>query len=114
MEQVDAAHFEPKRIVPEKKEAGFSRILSGPPESAAMHAGLVRLRPGETVGVHSTERKEELIIVLEGRGDFVVSGRKPVEIREGTFFYCPPDTEHDVHNTGTAILKYVYVVSRAV
>jgi mannose-6-phosphate isomerase-like protein (cupin superfamily) len=28
--------------------------------------------------------------------------------------YCPPSTEHDVFNTGTTTLRYVYVVSRAV
>ncbi len=105
--------MEPKLIIPEEKEAGFSRILRGFPESVVMRSGLVRLRPGETVGVHSTNDREELIIVLEGKGEFLISGRDPAALHEGTFFYCPPETEHNVKNTGGNILKYVYVVSRA-
>ncbi len=105
--------MEPKLIIPEEKEAGFSRILSGFPESVAMRSGLVRLKPGESVGVHSTKDREELIIVLEGKGEFLVSGRNPSLLRKGVFFYCPPETEHNVKNTGGNILKYVYVVSKA-
>jgi mannose-6-phosphate isomerase-like protein (cupin superfamily) len=27
--------------------------------------------------------------------------------------YCPPQTEHDVKNTGTGVLRYVHVVADA-
>jgi hypothetical protein len=36
-----------------------------------------------------------------------------VPIKGDTALYCPPDTEHDVRNTGAGILRYVYVVADA-
>ncbi len=111
MEQIHESTVVPKLIVPEKKESGFSRILKGFPESIGMRSGLVRLRPGDDVGIHSTLNREELLIVLSGRGLFLISGKDPIRIEEGTFFYCPPETEHNVRNTGKEILEYVYVVS---
>jgi len=105
--------LKPKLIIPEKKDIGYSRILGGYPESMGMRSGLVRLYPGESVGDHSTGEREELLIILSGHGEFLISGEDSVSIQSNQFFYCPPDTEHDVINTGVSILKYVYVVAPA-
>ena len=32
-------------------------------------------------------------------------------VARGMTAYCPPDTEHNVVNTETGVLRYVYVVS---
>ena len=45
-------------------------VLSGPPETATMRSGLVTLEPGKSIGLHSTGANEELLVVLEGSGEF--------------------------------------------
>lgn len=89
-------------------------LLQGPPETVTMRSGLVALAPGKSVGRHSTKGHEEIVIVLEGRGEMrFFTGRAAVPLEAGTAAYCPPRTEHDVLNTGDATLKYVYVVAKA-
>ncbi len=91
----------------------YVRLLGGPPETSTMRSGAVVLQPGQTVGKHSTEVNEELIVVLAGEGALVLNGSQELPFKVGTVAYCPPDTEHDVKNTGATALKYIYVVARA-
>jgi len=86
-------------------------ILTGPPESVSMESGLVILAPNRTVGKHSTKEHEELLIVLEGEGQMIFSDGSTLPVKRNTALYCPPQTEHDVKNTGTTPLRYVYVVA---
>ena len=79
-----------------------------------MRSGMVTLQPGEDCGSHNTEDYEELIIVLEGCGEVETEGTGKREIRKGQVAYNPPQTEHNVHNTGTEQLRYIYVVSKAI
>jgi quercetin dioxygenase-like cupin family protein len=90
-----------------------SPILSGPPESVTMKSGLVALAPGKSVGKHSTERNEELLIVFEGQGEMSFRSGAKLPVKANTAVYCPPETEHNVTNTGTGLLRYVYVVAKA-
>jgi quercetin dioxygenase-like cupin family protein len=78
-----------------------------------MRSGLVTLKPGQTVGEHSTEDYEELVIVLHGTGEIetVGVGRRPISA--GEVAYNPPQTKHDVHNTGADDMRYIYIVSKA-
>ena len=103
--------LKPRVIALDLDTTGYQRILGGPPGSVAMRSGLVQLPPGEAVGEHSTHRKEELIIVLGGEGELRLNGSGSMAIAHGMTAYCPPDTEHNVVNTGTDVLRYVYVVS---
>ena len=93
--------------------ADYQRILSGPPDSVTMRSGMVRLSPGKSVGVHNTKGYEELIVVLEGEGEMRVTGQDPLTIGKGSTAYCPPETEHNVVNTGDDVLKYIYIVAMA-
>ncbi|HUN87354.1 MAG TPA: cupin domain-containing protein [Terriglobales bacterium] len=93
--------------------AGYQELVSGPPGSAGMKSGLVVLAPGKSVGKHSTGDHEEMVIVLEGRGQMVLADGRRVDISPQSAAYSPPGTEHDVINTGTGLLRYVYVVSPA-
>lgn len=93
--------------------ADYLPILTGPPESVTMRSGLVVLSPGSSVGVHSTEDFEELVIVLEGRGEVQITGQDSLAIGAGVAVYCPPETEHNVVNTDTGPLRYVYIVAKA-
>ncbi|MCK4857327.1 MAG: cupin domain-containing protein [candidate division Zixibacteria bacterium] len=79
-----------------------------------MRSGLVTLQPGEDCGLHSTEDYEEMIVILEGQGEIETEGIGRRRIAKGQVAYNPPETEHNVHNTGTEQLRYIYVVSKAV
>ncbi|MDO9578600.1 MAG: cupin domain-containing protein [Candidatus Cloacimonadales bacterium] len=96
----------------EMNETEYQRILNGPPDSVTMRSGMVRLAPGTSVGIHNTNSYEELIIVLEGKGEFRITGQEPLAIEYGTIAYCPPETEHNVINTGSSALRYIYVVAK--
>jgi len=92
---------------------GNTPVLSGPPTTAGMRSGYVVLAPGASVGRHSTEGNEEVVVVLGGVGELRLARQAPLPLREGTVAYNPPHTEHDVANTGTAPLRYLYVVAPA-
>jgi quercetin dioxygenase-like cupin family protein len=91
----------------------YVRLLGGPPETFSLRSGAVALQPGQTVGKHSTGNNEELIVVLEGEGTLLLNEGKELPLKTGLAAYCPPDTEHDVKNTGSAVLRYIYVVAKA-
>jgi len=102
-----------KAVPLQQKSAGYQELLGGPPGSAGMKSGLVVLAPGKSVGKHSTEDHEEMVIVLEGAGQMVLADGKRIEISPAAAAYSPPGTEHDVVNTGSGLLRYIYVVSEA-
>jgi len=92
---------------------GRRTLLGGPKLAEGMRSGVVSLEPGHAVGRHSTCAREELIVVLEGSGELVVDGGDTVPLEAGAGAYVPPEQEHDVVNTGTGPLRYVYVVAPA-
>ena len=87
-------------------------LLKGPPETKSFHAGLVILAPGESVGAHSTGANEEMLVPLEGQGELRFSNHPPVLLKPGLITYAPPHTEHDVVNTGSAPLRYIYITAK--
>jgi len=91
----------------------YLRLLGGPPDTASMRAGLVTLAPGTSVGKHSTGKNEEMLVPLEGEGELRITGQPSIPIKPGLITYAPAHTEHDVTNTGTARLRYIFVVARA-
>ncbi len=90
----------------------YQRLLAGPPGNLALKAGLVTLPPGASVGRHSTEGYEELLVVLSGAGEMVTEDGTRTPIDVSRFCYCPPHTGHDVINSGKETLRYVYIVTR--
>ena len=109
-----AAALEVRSIRLDAEGKDYLRLLGGPPETVTMRSGLVVLGPGKSVGRHNTKGYEEMVIVLEGRGEMrSFAGRPAVPLEAGMAAYCPPKTEHDVFNTGDTPLKYVYVVAAA-
>jgi mannose-6-phosphate isomerase-like protein (cupin superfamily) len=103
----------PKVIPLARSENGIQPVLTGPPETVTMRSGYVVLEPGRSVGRHSTERHEEMLVVIEGQGEMLFHDGSKLKIVGGTALYCPPETEHDVVNTGIENLRYVYVVANA-
>jgi len=102
-----------KSIPLRQRAPGYQELLSGPPASVRMKSGLVVLAPGKSVGKHSTEDHEEMVVVLSGRGQMVMANGDKIDISPEAAAYSPPGTEHDVINTGSDVLRYVYVVSAA-
>jgi quercetin dioxygenase-like cupin family protein len=111
--QKSAAQPEAKVIKAEMQGKDYVRLLGGPPETFSLRSGAVALQPGKTVGKHSTETYEELLVVLEGEGALLLPEGQELPLKVGTVAYCPPDTEHDVKNTGSTALRYIYVVAKA-
>jgi mannose-6-phosphate isomerase-like protein (cupin superfamily) len=88
-------------------------LLSGPPETVTMRSGLVILEPGQTVGKHSTGAHEEILVILEGEGAMTFKDGVKLQVDANHILYCPPDTGHDMMNTGKSVLRYVYIVANA-
>jgi mannose-6-phosphate isomerase-like protein (cupin superfamily) len=78
-----------------------------------MRSGFVRLKPGETVGWHTTGKNEESLVILHGQGTAMIDGQAGKPFMAPAFVYISPATRHNVLNTGTEPLEYVYVVAPA-
>jgi len=85
-------------------------LLTGFPQTAGMRSGFVRLKPGTSVGWHSTDSNEEQLVILRGRGSAQIAGDPDRAFTAPAAVYIPPATRHNVLNTGTELLEYVYVV----
>lgn len=92
---------------------GGDCLLLKPPQSAGMRGGVVRLKPGESVGWHSTDRNEESLVILHGKGTALFEGTGNLGFFAPQIVYIPPATRHNVENTGSELLEYVYVVAPA-
>jgi mannose-6-phosphate isomerase-like protein (cupin superfamily) len=88
-------------------------LLNGPPQTAGMRSGFVRLKAGESVGWHSTAGNEETLVILNGRGQALIEGQSAREFGAREEVYIPPASRHNVTNTGSDVLEYVYVVAPA-
>ena len=88
-------------------------LLKGAPQTAGMRSGYVRLKPGQSVGWHTTGHNEECLIILHGSGKALIEGRASLEFVAPHAVYIPPATKHNVTDTGGDALEYVYVVAPA-
>jgi mannose-6-phosphate isomerase-like protein (cupin superfamily) len=88
-------------------------LLKGMPQTAGLRSGFVRLKPGATVGWHSTGQNEETLVILHGKGEAQIEGAAAMPVAERMIAYIPLATRHNVKNTGTDSLEYVYVVAPA-
>jgi len=92
---------------------GDCPLLKGAPQTVGMRSGYVRLKPGQTVGWHTTGKNEESLVILSGRGEARLEGLPARAFSAPALVYIPPAMKHNVANTGNAILEYVYVVAPA-
>ncbi|MGB7727409.1 MAG: cupin domain-containing protein [Candidatus Acidiferrum sp.] len=90
---------------------GDCPLLKGVPQTSGMRGGSVRLKPGESVGWHSTGQNEEALTILRGSGTANIEGHADVPIHANMLAYISPATRHNVTNTGSEILEYVWVVA---
>jgi len=104
--------MERKAFVVELNDQQDYQRLMQTPQTCGMKAGRVFLGPGDECGKHSTETREELLVFLNGRGQAVI-GKDRFLIGKGKVFYIPPYTEHNIVNTGSEPLIYVFCVAPA-
>lgn len=102
------------KVVPlEPGDQPYLLLLKGPPETRSFRSGLVTLAPGKSIGVHNSGVNEEMLVPLEGQGELRFSDHPPIAIKPGLVTYAPARTEHDVVNTGTTRLRYIFITARA-
>lgn len=102
-----------RAILLEPGDQSYFLLLNGPPETGTMRSGLVTLAPGQEIGLHNTDRNEEMIIPLQGQGELRFADHPPILIKPGLVTYAPAHTEHNVVNTGTTALRYIFIVAKA-
>lgn len=93
-------------------DSNYFRIIERG-KSVTMHSGRVFLKAGENVGEHSTEDYEELIIILKGAGEAENQAKERFKIKEGQVIYIPPNSTHNIYNTSSEPLIYIYIVAKA-
>ena len=92
----------------------YQPLLTGTPMTCGMRSGRVYLKPGDSCGQHSTEAHEEQLVFLTGRGTaYLGQQRDALRVAAGSILYIPPHTLHDIHNTGSEPLVYIYCVAPA-
>lgn len=102
------------KVVPlEPGEQSYFLLLKGAPETKSFRSGLVTLAPGKSIGVHNSGSNEEMLVPLEGQGELRFADHPAVVIKPGLITYAPAHTEHDVINTGTGRLRYIFITARA-
>lgn len=100
-------------IIDLNKKAEYQRLLDGKTQSCGMRSGRVYIKPGQSCGRHSTEQHEEVLVFLSGQGLLLIGEQDSHRVGEGKVSYIPPHTLHDVKNTGTEPLIYIYCVAPA-
>jgi len=91
----------------------YQRVLAGPPQTFGMKSGRVYLEAAKACGQHSTKENEEILVFLSGQGELLIGDQDRFEVAAGKVAYIPPGTIHDVSNTGTEPLTYIYCVAPA-
>ena len=94
-------------------DQSYFLLLKGLPETKSFRSGLVTLAPGKSIGVHNSGVNEEMIVPLEGQGELRFSNHPPLLIKSGLITYAPAQTEHDVINTGSGPLRYIFITAKA-
>ena len=87
-----------------------TKSIIKPPTSQRLKSGLVVLKKGEEIGPHSTDEKEEMIIILKGEAILEIEGDNK-KIQPGHIVYIPKNTGHNVRNDSEVTLKYIYITA---
>ena len=88
------------------------RLLGGSSKAKGLRAGLVSLKPQEAIGEHKTINKEEAIVILKGSALIYFGKDRKMKAGQGVFVYIPPETLHNIKNSGNKILQYLYVTNQ--
>lgn len=89
----------------------FLRLLGDSDKAKGLKSGLVTLKPKGLIGEHRTENKEEVLIILKGSATVYFGENKKLKASKNSFVFIPPETPHNVKNSGSKTLQYVYVTA---
>jgi mannose-6-phosphate isomerase-like protein (cupin superfamily) len=91
----------------------YQPLLRGAPQTCGMRSGRVYLLPGQECGQHSTNAHEEQLVFLAGQGTSYLGQdqSQAISVGYGKILYVPPHTLHNIKNTGTEPLVYIYCVT---
>ena len=78
-------------------------------ETARLNVTHVRIHPGDTVPAHTHHDEDQVYYVVSGAGFVVLDGER-TEVSTGSSVLIPMGTEHEITNTGTDVLDYVFFV----
>ena len=93
----------------------YTRLFSTKNGNAlSLRSGYVVLKESENIGEHNTDDAEEMLIILEGKGELLINKSEILDFEKSTALYIPPNTVHDVKNIGKGLLKYIFVTCPAV
>ncbi len=98
-------------VIDLNKDRENQKLLDGKPQTCGMRSGRVYLPPGQACGRHSTKDREELLVFLSGQGELLIGEEDRFAVGQGKVSYIPPQTAHDVKNTCSEPLVYVYCVA---
>ena len=90
----------------------YQRLLPGVPATYGMKSGRVYLEPGAECGEHSTKENEEQLVFLQGEGIAIIA-EETMQVAKGKIVYIPPETVHNIKNTGSKPLIYIFCVAPA-
>lgn len=82
-----------------------------PPESQKLKSGRVKLEPGEEIGEHVTEKREEILVILKGEATVWKEGGEEKKVPAGGTHFVEEDVKHNVLNKGDKPLEYIYTVT---
>lgn len=103
----------PRVITFDPDTTAYQEIFDGANDSLVFYSGVVTIIPDKSGDLHNTEIYEEMIVVLEGEGQVRITKQKDIDLEFGNIAYIPPHTEHQVFNTGTKNLKYIYIAAKS-
>lgn len=89
---------------------GYAEVILSPRNIRSVHrfsCGTQMLPPGGSVRLHSHDRSEEVLYVLEGEGAAEVDG-KSYRMAPNTTLYLGHNQSHTFTNDGTTDLKWVW------
>ena len=105
------ADFLKAKILKLEPSSKYQRLFDKDSGTFGIKAGHVMLKQGEEIGEHSTNDREEALIILKGKGQLEINKRENLDFKDNAVLYIPPDTIHNVKNIGKGILEYIFITS---
>jgi len=84
--------------------------LVKPPESANLKPSKVTLLPGEEVGEHVAESREEILIVLKGEACLML-GSERMLLKENDVYFVKDGIVHNARNESGKETEYLFIVA---
>jgi mannose-6-phosphate isomerase-like protein (cupin superfamily) len=107
------ANFSKVKIVKLDSSLKYQRLFSRDTGTCGIKSGHVILKEGEEIGEHSTNDLEEALVILKGKGQLLINKKVGLDFEDNSVLYVPPGTIHNVKNTGSSVLEYVFITSNA-